>query len=91
MKIVDILKRAEKAQKTVIMVKNGTKATYGYAVRFMGDPMLQIMEIDSEYENYGSTVTIGKERYGINDSFKIPSEHVAKLVRAIYKLKKIEL
>lgn len=91
MKIIDILKKAEEAEKTIIVIREPTKTKYGYGIRFTGDPMLQIMKLNNEIGSYDDVVHVGKKKYAIDGEFKIPSTIINKFIYSIRKLQKIEI
>ena len=93
MKILEALNKVEKAENAILIIRQPTKKLWGYVIRFKGDPMLEILRINdkTETKHYTNTVKIGKNKYGIEDSFAIPASLTTMLIRQIRKLLEIEI
>lgn len=90
MKAIDILKEAERIEKTLIVLRKPTSNKYGYAVRICGDPMIEIMKID--WGTYGDTYTIKdsvrKRKVCVEDKVQVPIGLLDKLVAALIDIRR---
>jgi len=67
MKLTEILKKAEEAEKKIIVIKKPTKTVYGIAIRLKGDPELEIIEFDWVPTHFGA----GDNDFEIKDKHKL--------------------
>lgn len=91
MKAIDILEKADKIERTYIMLRKPTKKKYGYAVKLTGDPELLIRKLDTKDNRSTYNIAINGKDYYDKAKFSIPMEIVEKLANAIYKLLDMEI
>ncbi len=80
MKYSEILEKSEEVENTYIIIREPTKKHWGYAIRMMSDPMIEINKIE---DDKNGAIVIDKKRYRRAYSFNFPISIIAKLNMAL--------